>query len=126
MKTFAIAAIAGIAATTELYDGPIAPESFGYAVNDWDINELTITDECYEDQVDIFSDQLVAIEATRVILKKLIKRVQWAEEEIEDNAEEIAHNRDRIASNDWETRANEADIEELEQDIDDIEYCLHR
>ena len=108
------------------YTGPIAPESFGYAVNDWDINEPTIDDECYAHQVDIYSDQIVAIEATRVILSKLIKRVEWAEEEIEDNAQEIADNREEIRENDWETRANEADIEELRRDIDDIEECLYR
>ena len=101
MKT-TFAAILGIAAANQVqdsyiepqygpnydngYTGPIAPESFGYAVNDWDINEPTIDDECYAHQVDIYSDQIVAIEATRVILQKLIKRVEWAEEEIEDNA----------------------------------------
>ena len=108
------------------YDGPIAPESFGYAVNDFDINEPTIDDECYAHQVDIYSDQIVAIEATRVILQKLIKRVEWAEEEIEENAHEIAENREEIRSNDWETRANEADIEELDRDIADLEDCLYR
>ena len=68
----------------------IAPESFAYAVNDWDINEPTIDDGCYEHQVDIFSDQIVAIEATRVIITQQIRRLAWAEEEIEDNAQEIA------------------------------------
>lgn len=38
------------------YTGPIAPESFGYAVNDFDIDEPTIDDECYAHQVDIYSD----------------------------------------------------------------------
>merc|ERR1712113_699206 len=97
--------------------------SFGYAVNAWDIDAPTIDDECYEHQVDIYSDQIVAIEATRVILTKLIKRVEWAEEEIDDNAHEIADNRDEIAENDWEAHANAADIEELDRDIDDIEDC---
>ena len=108
------------------YAGPIAPESFGYAVNEWNINDPTIDDDCYAHQVDIYSDQIVAIEATRVILSKLIKRVEWAEEEIDENAQEIALNREEIRENDWETRANEADIEELRQDIDDLESCLYR
>ena len=80
MKTTAFAAILSIAAASaDGYDGPIAPSSFGYAVNDWDINEPTIDDGCYEHQVDIFSDQLVAIEAIRYSLTGLIKRVQYAE-----------------------------------------------
>ena len=80
MKTTAFAAILSIAAATaDYHDGPIAPGSFGYAVNDWDINEPTIDDGCYEHQVDIFSDQLVAIEAIRYSLTGLIKRVQYAE-----------------------------------------------
>ena len=86
MKSFAFATLAAaVSATSEGYGGPIAPESFGYAVNDWDINEPTIDDGCYEHQVDIFSDQLVAIEATRYMLTKLIRRVEYAEEEIGDN-----------------------------------------
>jgi peptidoglycan hydrolase CwlO-like protein len=140
MKTTfaATALIAFVSAAGEYYDdhdhsdydngytGPIAPESFGYAVNDFDINEPTIDDECYAHQVDIYSDQIVAIEATRVILQKLIKRVEWAEEEIEDNARAIADNREEIRENDWETRANAADIEELEADISDLEDCIGR
>ena len=81
MKSFAFAtlAVAVAAGGDGGFDGPIAPESFGYAVNDWDINEPTIDDGCYEHQVDIFSDQLVAIEATRFLLTKLIRRVERAE-----------------------------------------------
>merc|ERR1719273_1943003 len=105
MKTTAFAAIVALAVAGD-YDALIAPESYGYAVNDWDINEPTIDDGCYEHQVDIFSDQLVAIEATRYMLTKLIKRVEWAEEEIEDNASEIGDNRQEIEDNDRETRAN--------------------
>ena len=126
MKSFAFATLAvAVSATSEGYGGPIAPESFGYAVNDWDINEPTIDDGCYEPQVDIFSDQLVAIEATRYMLTKLIKRVEWAEEEIEDNASEIGDNRAEIEDNDRETRANAAEIREIELDLSDLEECLH-
>ena len=131
MKSYAFAAILGVVFAdyhegADVYDGPIAPTSYGYAVNDFDINEPTIDAECYEHQVDIYSDQIVAIEATRVILTKLIKRVEWAEEEIDDNAHEIADNKDEIRENDWETRANAADIEELNADIDDIDDCYWR
>merc|ERR1719464_228898 len=128
--TFAAIAIATVALADDYhadeYSGPIAPESYGYAVNAWNIEEPTIDDECYAHQVDIYSDQIVAIEATRVILTKLIKRVEWAEEEIEENAREIADNREEIRENDWEPRANAADIEELKADIHDLEDCLHR
>ena len=90
MKSFTFAAILAVAFADPDYDngyhGPIAPENYGYAVNDFDINEPTIDAECYEHQVDIYSDQIVAIEATRVILSKLISRVEWAEEEIDENA----------------------------------------
>merc|ERR1712127_287210 len=125
MKSFAAATLFALVAADyhedhiDEYSGPIAPESYGYAVNAWDIDEPTIDAECY-------AHQIVAIEATRVILTKLIKRVEWAENEIEENAHEIADNRDEIRENDWETRANAADIEELEDDISDLEDCLHR
>mgnify|MGYP001183261482 CR=1 FL=1 len=131
--TFAAAALIALVAADE-YDhghpqedsGPIAPESYGYAVNAWDIDTPTIDAECYAHQTDICSCQIVAIEATRVILTKLIKRVEWAENEIEENAAEIADNRSEIRENDWETRANAADIRELEDDISDVEDCLER
>ena len=56
--TFAVTALLAIAAAdpSDVYDGPIAPESYAYAVNAWDIDEPTIDDECYEHQVDIYSD----------------------------------------------------------------------
>merc|ERR1719464_1546054 len=120
--TFAAIAIATVALADDYhadeYSGPIAPESYGYAVNAWNIEEPTIDDECYAHQVDIYSDQIVAIEATRYMLTKLIKRVEWAEEEIEDNASEIG-------DNDRETRANAAEIREIELDLSDLEECLH-
>jgi len=131
--TFAAAALIALVAADEYdhghadeYSGPIAPESYGYAVNAWDIDTPTIDAECYAHQIDIYSDQIVAIEATRYILTKLIKRVEWAENEIEENAAEIADNRSEIRENDWETRANAADIRELEDDISDLEDCLER
>ena len=106
MKSFAAATLFALVAAdheygyheehTDEYSGPIAPESYGYAVNAWDSDEPTIDAECY------------------------------AENEIEENAHEIADNRDEIRENDWETRANAADIEELEDDISDLEDCLHR
>ena len=60
MKSFTFAAILAVAFADPSYDngyhGPIAPENYGYAVNDFDINEPTIDAECYEHQVDIYSD----------------------------------------------------------------------
>merc|ERR550539_562581 len=111
MKSFAAATLFALVAAdyheqdhvhADENSGPIAPESYGYAVNAWDIDEPTIDAECYAHQVDIYSDQIVAIEATRVILSKLIKRVEWAEEEIDENAQEIALNREEIRENDRE------------------------
>ena len=72
-----------------LLEVPVAPSSFGHAVEAFDLEEPTIDSECYQAQVDIYSDQLVAIEATRVILQQLANRVEDAEADIGDNQADL-------------------------------------
>ena len=83
-------------------------------------------DAWYANQVDIYSDQIVAIEAIRLLLQRLTLRVNKAEEEIRENDGEIAENLANIHSNTWDTLENAADIATIELDIMDLEACLQR
>ena len=38
------------------YDGPIVPENYGHAVHEFDIESPFTDQECYQKQVDIYSD----------------------------------------------------------------------
>ena len=107
-------------------DGAFVPPRFGEAVEAFDIEEPTIDAECYQAQVDIYSDQLVAIEATRVILQQLAQRVERAEEEIETYSFEIAHDVEEVSTYSWETKQHETVIDELSLDLADAEDCLER
>lgn len=42
--------------TEEGYSGPIVPADFGYAVRDFDLAQPFTDQECYQKQVDIYSD----------------------------------------------------------------------
>ena len=109
-------------------EGAIAPEPdfFHTAVNNLDLNTEFSNDAWYANQVDIYSDQLVAIEAIRLLLVRLQERVERAEGEITENDGEIAENLANIHSNTWDTLQNAADISTIELDILDLEACLER
>lgn len=116
-----------------LYSEPAAttvadatPDYFHDAVNSFDLNAEFTNDAWYNNQVDIYSDQLVAIEAIRILLERLQQRVDRAEEDIATNDEEIALNKEEIHNNTWDTLQNEADIATIELDIVDLETCLAR
>ncbi len=57
------------------YEGPIVPESYDYAVHDFDLNQPFTDQECYQKQVDIYSDQIIAIEALRLEVMQLTQRI---------------------------------------------------
>jgi hypothetical protein len=81
------------------YDGPIVPKDYNYAVHDFNLN-LPFTDqECYQKQVDIYSDQIIAIEALRLEVMQLTQRITQAEHDYDLNAQKIAENKAKIASN---------------------------
>ena len=45
-----------------------AAQYFANAVDSFDIDSIFIDEECYKKQIDIYSDQLVAIEALRRLI----------------------------------------------------------
>ena len=56
-----------------------APGHFGKAVDSFDLGSIFIDEECYQKQIDIYSDQLVAIEALRRIIVDYSERVDESE-----------------------------------------------
>ena len=66
-------------AVTEGYNKPIVPESYDYAVHDFDLDAPFTDQDCYQKQVDIYSDQIIAIEAIRLEALELTQRITQAE-----------------------------------------------
>ena len=107
-------------------DSMIDAPQFADAVNSFDIASEFANDEWYANQVDIYSDQLVAIEAIRLLITRLQTRVDRAEEQIHHNDAEIEINTGEIYANQWDSLQNDADITSIELDIADLEACLER
>ena len=99
---------------------------FADAVNSFDITSEFTNNEWYANQVDIYSDQLVAIEAIRLLIERLQARCDRCEEEIKLNDAEIEINTGEIYANQWDSLQNDADITTIELDIADLEDCLAR
>lgn len=108
------------------YSGPIVPEDYGYAVKDFNMDAPFTDQECYQKQVDIYSDQIIAIEALRLEVLQLTQRMSQAEHDYEVNAEKIAENKQKIAYNSRQALDNKAKIDVLNMDVDDIAQCLSR
>ena len=53
------------------YNGPIVPEDYDYAVHSYDLDAPFTDQDCYQKQVDIYSDQIIAIEALRLEVLQL-------------------------------------------------------
>lgn len=127
MPTTALLASNEIASTLSVVSpGDVVPDAFHDAVNSFDLSQEFTNDDWYNNQVDIYSDQLVAIEAIRLLVERLQTRVERAEDDIEENDDEIEINTGAITSNTWDTLQNTADIATLELDIADLEACLSR
>lgn len=126
-------ATAEVAATTEAsaeagsgWSGPIVPESYDYAVHDFDLNQPFTDQECYTKQVDIYSDQIIAIEALRLEVLQLTQRITQAEHDIDHNQQKIAQNKSKITANSNEALLNKAKIQVLYKNVSDVGDCLHR
>jgi len=98
-KTEAKATTEATASASAGYDGPIVPEDYNYAVHDFNLNTPFTDQECYQKQVDIYSDQIIAIEALRLEVMQLTQRITQAEHDYDLNAQKIAENKAKIASN---------------------------
>ena len=102
------------------------PAYYAKAVDSFDIDSIFIDENCYQQQIDIYSDQLVAIEALRRLIVEYNEKVDVAEEWLGIN--DTDENRNRRDDLDVKTKAriNANDIEILEVDIGDVEACLWR
>ena len=79
---------------------------FGKAVDAFDLDSIFIDEECYQQQIDIYSDQLVAIEALRRTVVGYTERLDICEEELVlnggdeiNNRNDDQTNRDRVSEN---------------------------
>jgi len=62
-------------------NGAIVPEIFSAAVHEYDLSAPTTDAETYAKQVDIFSDEIIAIEAIRLEVMQITQRVEQAEDD---------------------------------------------
>lgn len=106
--------------------GPIVPENYEYAVHDFNLESPFTDQECYQKQVDIYSDQIIAIEALRLEVLQLTQRMGQAEHEFEMNALSIAENKQKISYNSRSALDNKAKIDVLYLDVSDVGTCLGR
>ena len=108
------------AEVTSGWDGPIVPESFDHAVHDFNLEQPITDQECYQKQIDIYSDQIIAIEALRLEVLQLTQRITQAEHDFEHNAIEISQNMAKIHANSNEALLTKAKIEVLFLDMQDV------
>lgn len=108
------------------WNGPIVPESYEQAVHEYDLHSPITDQDCYQKQVDIYSDQIIAIEALRLEVLQLTQRVTQAEHDYQENAAAIDANLEKIHQNAEGTLRNKAKIDVLFKDVHDVADCLHR
>lgn len=82
--------------------------------------------DSYQKQVDIYSDEIIAIEAIRLEVLQLTQRITQAEYDFEDNSKQIMSNRDKMRMNGDEALHVKAKIDVMYQDVDDVANCLSR
>lgn len=57
------------------------PEYYAAAVHEFDLTQPTTDSDSYAKQVDIFSDEIIAIEALRLEVLQITQRVEQAEDD---------------------------------------------
>jgi len=103
-----------------------ASTHFGKAVDAFNLDSIFIDEECYQQQIDIYSDQLVAIEALRRTVVGYTERLDICEEELVLNGGDEINNRNDDFSNRDRVYSNKYDIEIIELDTSDVEACFDR
>jgi len=114
------------AVETQAVTGPIVPEDFGVAVHDFDVRKPFTDQECYQKQVDIYSDQIIAIEAIRLEVIKLDYAVTQAENDFANNLRTINTSTLKMEQNEKLSLDNRTEIELLQLDVNDVGDCLER
>lgn len=99
------------------YAGPIVPADYQHAVHDYDLQQPFTDQNCYQKQVDIYSDQIIAIEALRLEVLQLTKRISEAETDYKLNAQKILENKHKITENSHAALHNKAKIDVLELNV---------
>lgn len=108
------------------WNGPIVPEDYYKAVKTFDMSKPTTNQDEYKKQLDIYSDQVIAIEALRVEVMKLDYAITEAQNSQGENSAKVRHNAERIVKNHQLALDNKASIEKLKLDIEDVGQCLSR
>lgn len=108
------------------YDPSIVPEYFAAAVHDWDMYSPSIDQDSYAKQVDIYSDEIIAIEAIRLEVLQITQRVEQAEDDFQIHQAIIADNRAKISANSRATLDNAEAIMALDMDVNDLMMTLQR
>ena len=70
--------------TDSAAQSPIIPVSYDYAVRNFDMDAPTQNQESYLKQVDIYSDQIIAIEAIRLEVLQLTQRIILVEHDMQE------------------------------------------
>lgn len=117
-----------VAAKTEDPSGydMLVPEDYYSAVQNFDLSVPFTDQDCFKKQVDIYSDQIIAIEALRVEVMKLDYAITQAENDQRASEQKILQNGDAIMSNYQESLDDKAKIEKLQLDAEDVKSCLNR
>ena len=126
----ATAALAAIASAVEVeqanYDPTIVPENYAMAVHDVDLNMPTVSQDFFNSQVDIYSDEIISIEALRIEVLQITMRVEQAEDDFQIHQAIIADNRQKISANSRATLDNAEAIMALDMDVNDLMRTLQR
>lgn len=104
----------------------MVPEDYYNAVQNFDLSKPFTDQDCFKKQVDIYSDQIIAIEALRVEVMKLDYAITQAENDQRASEQKILQNGEAIMSNYQEALDDKAKIEKLQLDTDDVAQCLKR
>lgn len=104
----------------------MVPEDYYNAVQNFDLSKPFTDQDCFKKQVDIYSDQIIAIEALRVEVMKLDYAITQAENDQRASEQKILQNGDAIMSNYQEALDDKAKIEKLKLDTEDVSACLNR
>ena len=120
------AEVATEAAAGSGYNGAIVPTKYNDAVHDFNLNDPFTDQECYQKQVDIYSDQIIAIEALRLESLQMQQKLNQAEWDFKANGDKIAENKDKIWANANAALRTKGKIEVLYEDVNDVADCLSR
>lgn len=105
---------------------PIVPENYDAAVHDYNLNQPFTDQNCYAKQVDIYSDQIIAIEALRLEVLQVKAEVIHCEDQNQLNIGRIHDNHYKIENNSSQIYENTQKIDHLYAHVTEVASCLSR